>query len=467
MAGDTQSWVAQYGDALANLDSYTKGVANGGGTAQPGAGVIAPANQGAFAAASQAGAPGTAGLQPPGAPGVSAPAAAQAAAPGTALQAPGQARPALPSAGLPPPADLNSRDPNNFHNVWQALPDDHKDQITDHMETQLSKHDTDIESTFKKMQADGVINAPTADYAKKDMAGFVMEAGLRMAQAGARGDYYSNPFASAATGILGAVESRRDRQLQAGQMAFNQQNTQYQRELDLAKLKQEERVAQLQRDTQVKIATENEKSRLAAAQTSAGARTGAAQILANSRTQAAGIEANKPTANNTITDENGNVFWKGGARDGRPVMVDDGNGGQRQIKVQQKTAAGAGKTAFNEKDVESAVSKHESDLNKNGYTSHIDTGGGKQVTWAQATEAQKQAHLDQYASSVRSRASSAGPQGGQPTGGNAANNPYAKYVKGGSAGAKPAAAQPAANKDDAEDAAVEDDDDKPAVEDDQ
>jgi hypothetical protein len=454
MAGDTQSWVAQYGDALANLDSYTKSLA-GGATAQPGAGVIAPAQQGAFAAAAQAGAPTPGGLQPPGVPGISAP----APQPPGALTPPAGAKPALPSAGLPPPADVNSNNPHNFHNVWNGLPDDQKQQITDHMEDQLAKHDTDIETTFKKMQDDGVINAPTADYAKKDMAGFVMEAGLRMAQAGARGDYYSNPFASAATGILGAVESRRERQLQAGQMAFNQQNTQYQRELDLAKLKQEERLGIIQRDTQIRIAEENEKSRLAAAATSAGARTGAAQILANSRTAAAGIEANKPTANNTITDENGNVFWKGGPRDGKPVMVDDGNGGQRQIKVQQKTAAGANKTAFSEKDVESAVSKHEADMNKNGYTAKIDVGGGNLVPWSKATEDQKNAHLDQYAASIRSRAAASGPQGGQPTGGNAANNPYAKYVKTGSAGAKPAAAPARSTQEDAENEVVTGEDD--------
>ena len=259
-----------------------------------------------------------------------------------------------------------------------------------------------------------------------------------MAQAGARGDYYSNPFASAATGVLGAVEARREKQLQGAQMAFNQQNTQYQRELDLAKLNQEERIAAAQRDTQKSIAIENEKSRLAAAQTSANARLGAAQTLAGSRTAAASIEANKPNANNTITDDTGKVFWKGGQNAGKPVMVDDGQGGQRQITVTPKTAAGAGKTAFTEKDVESATSKHEADLNKNGYTSKIDVGGGTQVPWSKATEAQKQAHLDQYASSVRARAAAAGPQGGQPAGGNAANNPYAKFVKTGSSGAKPA-----------------------------
>ena len=349
MAGDTQSWVAQYGDALANLDSYTKGVANGGPGAPVGTGtVIAPAQQGAFAEASKAGAPqaGTALApgQPP--PMIAAPAGQN---PGGALSPAPPGKPALPSAGLPPPADLNSDNPHNFHNLYAALPSDQKDKIAD----QLEQNGIDIKQKFKQLQSDGVINAPTADYARHDMAGFIMEAGLRMAQAGAKGDYNSNPFASAATGILGAVESRREKQLQAGQLAFNQQNTQYQRELDLAKLNQEEHLGELQRDTQVKIAEENERSRQATAQTSANARIQAAKTLAGSRTAAASIEASKPTANNTITDTDGNVFWKGGPQAGKPVMVDDGKGGQRQIKVQQKTATGAGKAAFTEKDVES------------------------------------------------------------------------------------------------------------------
>jgi hypothetical protein len=446
MAGDTQSWVSQYGDALASLDSYTKNLAQGGAVpGQPGAPVIAPAQQGAFAAAAQQGATPQPALAPP----------AAAPAPG-ALQAPG-ARPALPSAGLPPPADQNSTNPHNFHNLYNALPDDDKSKIAD----QLEQNGIDIKAHFKQMQSDGIINAPTADYARNDMAGFIMEAGLRMAQAGARGDYYSNPFASAATGVLGAVESRREKQLQAGQMAFNQQNVQYQRELDLAKLKQEGQLGALQRDTQLQIARENEAARAATAQTNAGARTGAAQILANSRTAAAQTEANRPTANDTMQDSDGNVFWKTGPNAGKPVMVDDGQGGQRQIKAPVK--GGAAKPAYTEKDVEGAVSKHESDLNKNQFTSKIDDGNGGQVSWAKATEAQKQAHLSTYATGVRTRAAASGPQGGDAKPG---ANPYAKFVK----GAAPAKSQsaPAAkpSQDDAEDEVVssDDPDDEPAVE---
>jgi hypothetical protein len=447
MAGDTQSWVSQYGDALASLDSYTKNLAAGGSPpGQPGNPVIAPAQQGAFAAAAKQGAMPQPALAP-------SPAAA-APAPG-ALQTPGQARPALPSAGLPPPADQNSTNPHNFHNLYNALPDDDKSKIAD----QLEQNGVDIKAHFKQMQSDGIINAPTADYAKNDMAGFIMEAGLRMAQAGARGDYYSNPFASAATGVLGAVEARREKQLQGAQIAFNQQNLQYQRELDLAKLKQEGQLGVLQRDTQLQIARENEASRAATAQTQAGARTGAAQILANGRAAAAATEAAKPTANDTIQDSDGNVFWKNGPNKGQPVMVSDGQGGQRQIKAPLKTGQAA-KPAFTEKDVEGAVSKHESDLNKNQFTSKVDDGNGGQVSWAKATEAQKQAHLSTYATGVRTRASASGPQGG---GAAPAANPYAKFVKPGAAPAKAAPSQ-----EDAENEAVtdddENDDDKPAVE---
>jgi hypothetical protein len=453
MAGDTQSWVSQYGDALASLDNYTKNLAAGGAPpGQPGA-PIAPAQQGAFAAAAQNGATPQPALAPP----------AAGPAPG-ALQAPGQAHPALPSAGLPPPADQNSTNPHNFHNMYNALPDDDKSKIAD----QLEQNGVDIKAHFKQMQSDGIINAPTADYAKNDMAGFVMEAGLRMAQAGARGDYYSNPFASAATGVLGAVESRRDRQMQANQMAFNQQNIQYQRELDLAKLKQEKDLGVLQRQTQIDIARENEKSRAATAQTQAGARTGAAQILANSRAAAAATEAGKPTANDTIQDDQGNVFWKTGPNAGKPVLVDDGQGGQRQIKAPMK-AGTQQKPAFTEKDVEGAVSKHESDLNKNQFTSKVDDGNGGQVSWAKATEAQKQAHLSTYATGVRTRAAGSGPQGGGAAQG---TNPYAKFVKGGSSGAQPVSGKQATQAvesragDQDDEAAVEDDDDddKPAVE---
>lgn len=447
MAGDTQSWVAQYGDALANLDSYTKSIGQGGAPGQPGAPAPAPAQQGAFAAASQAGAPGA--LQPP----------AAAPAPGALAPAP-NGRPALPSAGLAPPAELNSQDPHNFHNVWQATPDDQKDHIVNQME----KNGIDIQARFKQLQSDGVINAPTADYAKQDMAGFVMEAGLRMAQAGAKGDYNSNPFASAATGILGAVEGRRDRQLQTAQMAFNQQNTMYQRELDAAKLKQEERIAELQRGTQVQIAKTNEEGRQATAQTSANARITAASTLAGARVGAARIEANKPTQNNTITDADGKVFWKGGTNDGKPVMVDDGQGGQRQITTAVKGSPP--KNQFGEKDVESAVSKHESDLNKNGFTSKIDDGKNGQVSWAKATEAQKQAHLDQYASGVRSRAAAAAPAAGK-TAAATGDNPYAKFVKGGTTQTKAAPAAAAKEADDEDDSAAldnDDADDQPAVE---
>lgn len=444
MAGDTQSWVAQYGDALANLDSYAKNLSTG----QPGAPApIAPAQQGAFQAAAQAGAPGA--LQPPGVPGISALAPAQKP-PAGALQSAPVGKPGLPSAGLPPPADQNSKDPNNFHNIYNALPDEDKNKIAD----QLEQNGVDIKKHFQQMQADGIINAPTADYARKDMAGFVMEAGLRMAQAGARGDYYSNPWASAATGVLGAVEARREKQMQGAQMAFNQQNTQYQRELDLEKLKQEERIANTQRQTQIEIAKTNEASRQATAQTSANARIKAAQTLADSRRASASIEANKPTANNTITDENGNVFWKTGPNQGKPVMVDDGNGGQRQIKTTVKSPAGS----FTEKDVQSATSKHEADLNKSPILNKIDVGGGQQVSWSKATEAQKQAHLEQYSSSIRARAAQAGPQGGQPTGGNAAGNPYAKFIKGGSSGAKAQAAPAKGSDEGAEDAVVTGDD---------
>ena len=422
MADNVTNYVQQYGDALQALVNQPPAAAPPQ--------TVAPANQGAFAAAgpgpgaapaAPGAAPSAAPTMPPGAGGAAPGAPAMSAQPGT--------KPALASAGLAPPADTDSDHPYNFHNLWKQTAPEDQQKIADEFE----KQGVDIKQKFEQLQGMGVINAPTKDYSKKDMAGFLMEAGLRMAQAGGKGDYNMNPMAAAATGILGATESRRDKQLQGLQLEQQMQDRNEQRQLTLAQMGQAGRLGELQRETQLEVARENAAARQGAAATAAGGRTTAAQTAADARRYAADrASAGASSKNDTMTDSTGKVFWKNGPQAGKPVMVQDKTapGGQRQIVAPLKPGQQP-KPAISEKDIASQVQQRRKSMDGNILATV--SVGGQQVPWRKATDAQKSQWEDQQAAAIRRRA---GVQSGG--GASSAANPYARFKPQGAAAEEPA-----------------------------
>jgi hypothetical protein len=390
--GGNAAYAAQYGQALTSLVACGGQQQQGPGSALAPAAyrppVVAPAQQGAFAAAAQR----------PGTP-----------QPGSTALAPAPRTPAFPAA--------NASQPNqSFHDSYAQLDGDTKDSLVAHMES----NGINIPQKFSQLQDAGYITAPSADYSKQDMAGFVMEAGLRMAQAGARGDYYYNPFAAAATGVLGATEAYRAREMQARQMSMQYNQMQWQRELELAKMQQEANIAAAQRKTQLEVA----------------------QTAATGQ-QYRGVEAARVDAavrrGQAAAKEKGNAYYDSNQKgwfypDGTPVMEKRPGSTQwswRTDPPQAKPTAPKPAPTLSPKDVEGELTALRKNLDENGATTQIPGADGKPKPWISANEAEKDAYLNSQAQAIRAREA---PQSGQTS---AAPNPYQKW-------AKPANAAPAA-----------------------
>lgn len=411
-------YAQQYGDAIRQLVIPTVAPQPyAGALAPPQIPTVAPAQQGAFAAAAQAN-PGMA--VNPGTPG---------AQPGVTT-VPQPALTGAPKAGAL--AVSNAGQPNkSLIDSYGQVDSETKKNLTDHMESS----GIDIPAEFNNLQSAGYITAPTADYSKQDMAGFVMEAGLRMAQAGARGDYYSNPFASLATGVLGATDAYRARAMQARQMTVNYNQMMYERSQDALKLKQAADLARLQRQSQERVAGITAQGQAqrgsVAAETLNKGRIATAQINAHAR---AVSDQHKPDAHGgpAYYDQNkGGWFFP----DNTPEMQLDPKTG----RIVQRTAPPLPKSPtapsqLGPKDILALESKISSDADVHSATTMIPGVGGKLVPWLSATPDQKSAYTSDRARALAAAASQAQPK----------QNAYSKFPGRTAAATAPAAAPAAA-----------------------
>jgi hypothetical protein len=375
---------------------------------------VTPAAQGAFAAGPT--------------PGAAAAAAATAPKTGALNQQP------------KPPA-LSGATPNqSVIDAYNGLDKDTKREYTELMDNKL-----DIPKTFQDLQSSGYITAPASDYSKQDMAGFIMEAGLRMAQAGARGDYYYNPWAAAATGILGATEGYRARQMQARQMAMQYNQIQYERALESAKFRQTAQIAELNRQSAERVAQTQ-----AAGQ--AGRGSVAAAIDAKSaieRSQAAARSRGAPYFDSRL----GGWFYPGDAtHKAQPVIEFDPSTGQsswRQDAPQGKPVAPKTPAQLGPEDIEKNLQDLREQYTKNGFIATIPDGKGGTVTWNNASISQQNDFLSAQADTMRQREA---PRGSP------AANPYAGMpgAKVPASAAAPAPQQAQNNAADTEQSDIED-----------
>lgn len=377
-------FVARYGDALRRLNGP-----------QPDAGALGTVLSGRIYDPSLS--PNSAGLQQEAAGGLGALGGAPPLGGGALSPAPAQVGQAdkIGALGTPPPAAAPAAQ-DQGQSYWDTVKDlspDEKAKIADSFE----KKGVDVEQQFAKLQQDGQVDpgmikkGPDGKVDKGDMALFLLESGLRTMQAA--GQPGSTGVGAVATGALNTMDARRGRaaatagaQESSRRFAAEQAEKDADREQKKAEMQTtaktaadreagENTRAKDQNASQERIAHENNVSRVRAARMAAG--------------------ADKETF---VDEDDGLVYWKDG---GKPVMVDDGKGGQKTLHGKTQVD----KSGVGDKDILSAVEKHRGTLDGDPIARVTIPGEATPKRWATMSGDEKEAYLEDYTTKLRSRAS--------------------------------------------------------------